>query len=446
MKIKRFVAPDMRQALRRVREEQGPDAVILSNSRVADGVEIIAALDYDEALIREALGSIRAGTDSGQAPAAESSREEPVHDNAGAGEDEAGTVAQPPMHRVLAELAERPAAEARVSPEESRASLEDARALAGEANPSLDAMHSDIRGLREMLEAQLSSLAWNDYARRRPGRAQVLRNLSRLGVAPDVAAPIADQLEDGDAREHAWQLPLRILAESLPMAGDRLLESGGIAAFVGPTGVGKTTTIAKLAARYAMRHGAEGIALVTTDCYRIGAEEQLATYARILGARMYVAEDGEALASLLARLESTDLVLIDTTGMNQRDVRLADQLADLCIDGTAVEVFLTLSATAQEASLDEAVRRFGQLPLAGCALTKIDEAAQLGCALGVLIRHRLPLVYVADGQSVPQDFYLADAKRLWIATQAVECMRRSEADVCEETMAERFGGGSDAVS
>jgi flagellar biosynthesis protein FlhF len=413
---------------------------------VADGVEIIAALDYDEALIREALGSIRAGTDSGQAPADESSPEEPVHDAAGAGEDEAVTVAQPPMHRALAELAERPAAEARVSPEESRASLEDARALAGEANPSLDAMHSDIRGLREMLEAQLSSLAWNDYARRRPGRAQVLRNLSRLGVAPDVAAPIADQLEDGDAREHAWQLPLRILAESLPMAGDRLLESGGIAAFVGPTGVGKTTTIAKLAARYAMRHGAEGIALVTTDCYRIGAEEQLATYARILGARMYVAEDGEALASLLARLESTDLVLIDTTGMNQRDVRLADQLAALRIDGTPVEVFLTLSATAQEASLDEAVRRFGQLPLAGCALTKIDEAAQLGCALGVLIRHRLPLVYVADGQSVPQDFYLADAKRLWIATQAVECMRRSEADVCEETMAERFGGGSDAVS
>ena len=445
MKIKRFVAPDMRQALRRVREEQGPDAVILSNSRVADGVEIIAALDYDEALIREALGSIRAGTDNGRAPADEAPREAPARD-AGSGEDEAGSVAQPPLHRALAELAERPATQARLCPDEALASPEDARALAGEANPSLDAVHSDIRGLREMLESQLSSLAWNDYSRRRPGRAQVLRNLSRLGVAPDVAAPIADQLEDGEAREHAWQLPLRILAQSLPMAGDRLLESGGIAAFVGPTGVGKTTTIAKLAARYAMRHGAESIALVTTDCYRIGAEEQLATYARILGARMYVAEDGEALASLLRRLESTGLVLIDTTGMNQRDVRLADQLAALRVDDTPIEVFLTLSATAQEASLDEAVRRFGQLPLAGCALTKIDEAAQLGCALGVLIRHRLPLVYVADGQSVPQDFYLADAKRLWIATQAVECMRRSEADVSEETMAERFGGGSDAVS
>jgi len=297
---------------------------------------------------------------------------------------------------------------------------------ADEANPALDAVHSDIRGLRELLESQLSSLAWNDYSRRQPGRAQVLRNLSRLGVAPDVAAPIAEQLEDGDASEHAWQLPLRILAESLPMAGDRLLENGGIAAFVGPTGVGKTTTIAKLAARYAMRHGAEGIALVTTDCYRIGAEEQLATYARILGARMYVAEDGEALAALLERL--------------------AEHLADLRIEGTPVEVFLTLSATAQEASLDEAVRRFGQLPLAGCALTKIDETAQLGCALGVLIRHRLPLVYIADGQSVPQDFYLADAKRLWIATQAVECMRRSEADVSEEIMAQRFGGNRDALA
>lgn len=438
MKIKRFVAPDMRQALRRVREEQGPDAVILSNSRVAEGVEIIAALDYDEALIREALGSLRAETGSAAAVAATQTQDAVAEvPEAHAGEDmtpagEQERPAGPLVHRTLADLAERPAAET--------------PAAAAEANPSLDAVHSDIRGLRELLESQLSSLAWNDYSRRRPGRAQVLRNLSRLGVAPDVAAPIAEQLEDGDASEHAWQLPLRILAETLPMTEDRLLENGGIAAFVGPTGVGKTTTIAKLAARYAMRHGAEGIALVTMDCYRIGAEEQLATYARILGARMYVAEDGEALAALLQRLGSMDLVLIDTTGMNQRDVRLADQLAALNIEGTPIEVFLTLSATAQEASLDEAVRRFGQLPLAGCALTKIDETAQLGCALGVLIRHRLPLVYIADGQSVPQDFYLADAKRLWIATQAVECMRRSEADVSEEVMAQRFGGGADALS
>ncbi len=437
MKIKRFVAPDMRQALRRVREEQGPDAVILSNSRVAEGVEIIAALDYDEALIREALGSLRAETGSAGAAAAPEAQDavaeapgaRPGAGMTPAGEEEAP--AGPLAHRALADLAERPGAQI---------------PAAAEANPSLDAVHSDIRGLRELLESQLSSLAWNDYSRRRPGRAQVLRNLSRIGVAPDVAAPIAEQLEDGDASEHAWQLPLRILAETLPMAEDRLLENGGIAAFVGPTGVGKTTTIAKLAARYAMRHGAEDIALVTTDCYRIGAEEQLATYARILGARMYVAEDGEALAALLQRLGSMDLVLIDTTGLNQRDVRLADQLAALRVEGTPIEVFLTLSATAQEASLDEAVRRFGQLPLAGCALTKIDEAAQLGCALGVLIRHRLPLVYIADGQSVPQDFYLADSKRLWIATQAVECMRRSEADVSEEVMAQRFGGGADALS
>ncbi|WP_405233741.1 flagellar biosynthesis protein FlhF [Lentisalinibacter salinarum] len=435
MKIKRFVAPDMRQALRRVREEQGPDAVILSNSRVAEGVEIIAALDYDEALVREALGSLRAETGSAAAAAATPTGDAVAEAPAAAVREEERS-AGPLVHRALADLADRPAAETPAA---------ETPAAAG-ASPSLDAVHSDIRELRELLESQLSSLAWNDYSRRRPGRAQVLRNLSRIGVAPDVAAPIAEQLEDGAASEHAWQLPLRILAETLPMAEDRLLENGGIAAFVGPTGVGKTTTIAKLAARYAMRHGAEGIALVTTDCYRIGAEEQLATYARILGARMYVAEDGEALAALLQRLGSMDLVLIDTTGMNQRDVRLADQLAALKIEGTPIEVFLTLSATAQEASLDEAVRRFGQLPLAGCALTKIDEAAQLGCALGVLIRHRLPLVYIADGQSVPQDFYLADAKRLWIATQAVECMRRSEADVSEEVMAQRFGGGADALS
>ena len=158
---------------------------------------------------------------------------------------------------------------------------------------------------------------------------------------------------------------------------------------------------------------------------------------------MYVAEDGESLAAILSRLDSMQLVLIDTTGIGQRDTRLADQLATLRVEGTRVEVYLTLAATAQEAALDECVRRFGQLPLAGCALTKVDEAAQLGGALGVLIRHRLPLVYIADGQSVPQDFYLAEERRLWIATRAVECMRESGADVSEDVMAERFGG-SDA--
>ncbi len=423
MKIKRFVAPDMRQALRRVREEQGPDAVILSNSRVDDGVEIIAALDYDEALIREALGSLRsdrpaeAEIDAATGPA----DEPPAADVARADAGEEASVS-----RVLEEL--------------TRKSRTDTPTPA----PELDAVHADIRGLREMLESQLSSLAWNDYARRRPGRAQVLRNLSRLGVAADVAGPIAEGLDEEAAVERAWQLPLKILAESLPTAPDRLLEDGGIAAFVGPTGVGKTTTIAKIAARYAMRHGAERIALISTDCYRIGAEEQLATYARILGARMYVAEDGESLAAILSRLDSMHLVLIDTTGIGQRDARLADQLATLRVEGTPIQVFLTLSATAQEATLDECVRRFGALPLAGCALTKVDEAAQLGGALGVLIRHRLPLVYLADGQSVPQDFYLAEERRLWIATRAVECMRESGTDVSEEVMAERFGGGGDA--
>lgn len=400
MKIKRFVAPDMRQALRRVREEQGPDAVILSNSRVAEGVEIIAALDYDEALIREALGSLRAETGSAGAAAPEA--QDAVAEAPGApsgadmtpvGEEEAP--AGPLAHRAPADLAERPGAQI---------------LAAAEANPSLDAVHSDIRGLRELLESQLSSLAWNDYSRRRPGRAQVLRNLSRIGVAPDVAAPIAEQLEDGDASEHAWQLPLRILAETLPMAEDRLLENGGIAAFVGPTGVGKTTTIAKLAHRARMQ--GKRVLIAAGDTFRAAAIEQLEVWATRVGADLFKKKEGSDPAAVAyeaidkAVAEGFDLVLLDTAGRLHTKKNLMEELekvkrvAAKKHPGAPHKNVLVVDATTGQNALSQTKLFDESVGVDEIILTKLDGTAKGGIVVAIALTFGLPITFVGLGEKM----------------------------------------------
>jgi flagellar biosynthesis protein FlhF len=209
-------------------------------------------------------------------------------------------------------------------------------------------------------------------------------------------------------------------------------------ALVGSTGVGKTTSVAKLAARYALRHGQRSVALVTTDCYRIGAHEQLFTYGRILGVPVQVASSHEELQSTLASLADRRLVLIDTAGMSQRDLRLAEQLATLRDSGFPLRTYLVLNVTTQLNVLDEAVRAFGKAALEGCILTKVDEAASLGGVLSVVAKHRLPLAYVGDGQRVPEDLHPARAHNL--VNRAVSLMQQAGQDSNDETLAERFGG------
>lgn len=419
MKIKRFVDKDMRQVLRRVREDQGPDAVILSTRRVEDGIEVIAAVDYDEALVRQALSPVpdaqrrewrpgeSAGVDDRTAPHAEAKVGHGTRDDA---------------EGVFPRRPEPPRRESTAA-----------------AEPAAGDVRSELSSLRSLLETQLSGLLWKDHARRSPLRAQILRNLARIGLAPDIAARVADGLEPVEDVRELWRDPLVALARIVPVMEDRLLEDGGNFALVGPTGVGKTTTIAKLAARHALEHGAESTALVSTDSCRLGAREQLETIGRILGVPVHAAADGPALTRLLDQLAGKRLVLIDTEGVSQRDPALPARFAVCAENAARVRFYLTLAATAQEAALDETVRRFSCLPLAGAVVTKIDEAAQLGCVLGTLIRHRLHAAWLADGQRIPDDLHSAERKKLWLVGRAVECMEISEPRIDERTMAESYG-------
>ena len=426
MKIKRYFAADMRQAIRKVREEQGPDAVILSNRRVEGGIEIVAALDYDEALINEALG--QSGLDGHRAPVTElraagatAAHKNPVSPASGY---------QVPAAASSAQVAPASAEAART--ESNRSSIYWAQ------DPALVDMRREIHELRGLLENQLAHLAWGDLQRRQPHTTELLRRLSELGLSSALCRGLAEQVGAVSDEDQAWRRALGLLAHQLPVTDDDILSSGGMIALVGSTGVGKTTSVAKLAARFALRHGQRSVALATTDCYRIGAHEQLFTYGRILGVPVQVASSHEELQSTLASLADRRLVLIDTAGMSQRDLRLAEQLATLRDSGFPLRTYLVMNATTQSNVLDEAVRAFGKAALEGCILTKVDEAASLGGVLSVVAKHQLPLAYVGDGQRVPEDLHPARAHNL--VNRAVSLMQQAGQDSNDETLAERFGG------
>ena len=261
--------------------------------------------------------------------------------------------------------------------------------------------------LRSLVEGQLAGFAFNDLKRRDAAKADVLRRLIAAGFGAPLARELVAELPDGLDAARGLRLIKSTLQRRLPLAAgaETLVEQGGMFALVGPTGVGKTTTVAKLAAECALKRGAGSLALVTTDTYRIGAVDQLRIYGKILGVPVFAIRDEADLRATLAELRMRHLVLIDTVGMSQRDRRLADQVALLAGGGSRVRRILLLSAVSQASVLEDVARAYRGAELAGCILTKVDEALMLGGALDVLIRHRLTLHYVTNGQRVPEDLH-----------------------------------------
>ncbi|MFO1406066.1 MAG: flagellar biosynthesis protein FlhF [Steroidobacteraceae bacterium] len=400
MKLKRFTAPDIRQALQLVRQELGPDAVIVSNRRSDAGVAVVAAVDYEAA-------------------ASDTVEDHPVR-------------APVPVERPARP---EPSAYAGALSMDDDVAWPGARPVPGDA---VAVMQGELARMRELLEDQLSSLAWNEMGRSRPLRAAVLRELSAMGVDAGLAREVADQLPDAGSTADAERLAAQGLVRRVPVLKDDLIENGGVVAVVGATGVGKTTTVAKLAARYVMRHGPHDVCLLSTDTYRIGAREQLLSYARILGVPLHVAANRDDLAALLAAQSRRRLVLIDTAGMSQRDLRLPEQFGLLRSQGTRTRILLALSAASDHETLDELVETYAAVAPAACVLTKLDEAASFGPAISVLARRGLPLAWCANGQRVPEDIHPAYNKRMWLVATAVSLARRRPPALDEGVLARRF--------
>jgi len=224
---------------------------------------------------------------------------------------------------------------------------------------------------------------------------------------------LLDTLPKGDEEQtRAWMRNTLMKRLQVIQSENDLLESGGVFALMGPTGAGKTTTTAKLAARFVVRHGADKLALLTTDSYRIGGHEQLRIYGKILGVTVHAVRDAADLRLALSELRNKHTVLIDTVGMSQRDQAVAEQVEMLCQAGKQIKRLLLLNATSHGDTLDEVVHAYRTRGLDGCILTKIDEAASLGPALDCAIRHELNVHYLATGQRVPEDLHLANRQYL----------------------------------
>jgi len=432
MKIKRYLARDMRQALRQVREEQGPDAVILSTKRVSGGVVVEAAVDFDP----RAAGSAQ------------------FQDR------------QPDKELVRELSREREQLNASVAPVGPQTTTWAAAQLNEKADiqargSTASEVGTELKSLRCMLETQLATLAWNDLTRRAPIQTEVLKELTSLGLSPALCMEVVAQLPEKLPLPEAQRLAIAVLARRLNVANERWLETGGVIAFVGPTGVGKTTAISKLAARWVMQHGSRDVAIVSTDSVRIGAPEQIHTLGRLLGVPAYSIEGPQELETLLAGLRDRRLVLIDTAGMSQRDPQLQRQLQMLSEASPQLQTALVLSASAQAGVLEEACEQFASARLAAqgaveiaadkasghagcCVLTKLDEATSLGGTLSMLIRSQLQVSYVCDGQRIPED--ISPARGHQLVARAVELARKSGAVPDEDLLQRRFGGAAHALA
>ncbi|WP_448228333.1 flagellar biosynthesis protein FlhF [Pseudoxanthomonas mexicana] len=569
MKIKRFVAPDMRTAFAMVRQEHGPDAVILSNRVTEDGVEIVAASNYDEALVKHTLEAMRPAnttaplhplldpapqataptraTSTGaqnaaptlspaeaaanyfarrQATAAPATPAAPapvraevpvappsapvaiIAPVAAANEAPPRFTPSQPVRDIAPQLIEPtsfaaklaaclPAAPANepapaiaphaepVTPPRPRtavradiddtldldamlpsiappvalpepapapkiATLPGARlptadtvpapaavtvptltvvadnaADARESDAQLVQMRGELAAMREMIEREMHRLT-DERLRGSPVRMQAMELMEDYGFDAGITRDIALQIPADTEAHRGRGLMLGLLSKKLPVTEADPLETGGVVALVGPTGAGKTTTIAKLAACFAQRHNARDVALVTTDTVRIGGREQLHGYGRQLGIAVHEADSAQGLALVLERLRDYKLVLIDTAGLGQRDRNLVGQLNWLRASGQ-VQTLLCLPANSHFADLDEVVRRFSTVQPQGVVLTKLDETGRLGSALSVVVDHQLPMAWVTDGQRVPDDLHRANSAHLVLR---LDQLRREADEPC----------------
>lgn len=419
MKIRRFYGKDMRDALNQVKEELGGDAVIMSNKKVAEGIEIVAA--YDKEPVKKA--GERQVSQPARAKVAPLRGRQPSAAGRTSKAQATPSLSEiigdsgPDSLRALLEKQNKQAESvaAQASPQKAAQPAPASPAVAPRQpdNKGMDDIRQELQSLRNVLEFQVSGLLKQERQQSRPLHSYLIDQLQRLGITSSLAEQVVSYAPPNCEQRDAWKFLLKLLMNRLHTSNNEILTQGGVVALVGPTGTGKTTTIAKLAAQYARQHGHQQVALITTDSYRIAAYEQLATYGKIIGCNVKKASNAEELSDLLYQFRNKGLVLIDTAGFGQRDARLIKQLDTLSQSSCAtIKHYLVLAANAQHQVMEHTLNTYRQISLQGCIFTKLDECYSLGEAISLAVEHKLPVGYLTDGQKVPEDIKVADGKYL----------------------------------
>jgi flagellar biosynthesis protein FlhF len=508
MNVKRFVGRTSREAMRKLRDTLGPDALVLANRPCAEGVELLAAVP-----------DMLNGIDGFAEPAGTAESDDFAEEQAAAVQSLSArdTPAPPPMSTVsfqdyvrqrLRDRSRQPAAEseAPAASVRARAPLPAAlpqRAAAvpsapSPANPasatsapsattpgfgsaadslgaslnaatakrpavreqpvspsrrqanspvppiigpahSSEALVAELQALKEMITSQFEAMRWFDGVARDPVQGQMLRTMVESGFSLKLARSLVSHFPQDGTPARAAQWLSKVLARNLRCLPDsETFEAGGVYALIGPTGVGKTTTTAKLASRHVLKYGPQSVALITVDTYRLGAHDQLRAFGRILGVPVHIAHDAAALNDLLRLRTSRQLVLIDTVGMGHRDERIRNLLATLSRE--EIRHVVVASSAAQAETIDESLRAYEARKSHGVIFTKLDEAARIGGALDCAIRQKLPLLGVCDGQRVPEDWQSPDPQTL--ITRALKASRSNWFGLEQESLPTLFGVAS----
>jgi flagellar biosynthesis protein FlhF len=457
MNVRRFTARTSRDALILVRQALGEDAVVLSTKPCADGIEVLAmapegmrqvekfsqaepaasaparsnarpdfvnsvqAVEDDVAQLSMSTLSFqdyvrermlkRRQVAMGNAPRA--AEPAPMVERTSVLEQRMSERAQPPLPAAPAAPREAPPVLRESAPQRSEIHVPDLAALtASESNARRDQqdMMNELREVKGLIEERFGALAFIEKLQRQPAQARLTQKLLDCGYSPALIRKLGDSLALDVTDESAWAAS--VLERNLITAErDAPLEDqGGVYALVGATGVGKTTTTAKIAAAFATKFGAANLGLITLDAYRIGAHEQLRAYGRILGVPVHTAHDRASLEDLLELLSAKKMVLIDTAGMAQRDSRTRE-LLDM-LSHRSIQKLLVVNAASQGETTEDVLIAYRAALCAGVVLSKMDEAVKLGPALDAMIRHKLKVIGVANGQRVPEDWHRLSANAL----------------------------------
>lgn len=402
----------MRDVLKQVKDELGGDAVIMSNKKHADGIEIVAAYDKEpEAQLKPQ--SQAAAPKAGLNPVKTPTLSEIIGDT---GPDSLKALLEKQSKSATGDVITQNSVEASLKKPTSTNPPVKTTSNNGSNNQDQNAlkeMRQELSSLRNILQFQVSGLIEQDNNRKHPLHSYLVQKLLQMGISNSLAEEVVAYAPESANERQAWLFLLKLLANRLQTKRDDILSQPGVVALMGPTGTGKTTTVAKLAAQAAQKYGPDQVAVVTIDNYRIGAFEQIATYGKIIGCSVKKAQNANELSDLLYQFRNKRLVLIDTAGFGQKDARLIKQLDTIkqksCV---TIRKYLVMQANCQYRVMQQTVKEYRQVSLQGCILTKLDECYSLGEAISVAIENQLQVCYLTNGQKVPEDMQPADTKFL----------------------------------
>lgn len=350
----------MAEAIRIIRETMGEDAAIFSQRKIPEGVEVTAVMDYDPDKLFQVQKSVN------NAPILSNTKQK-------------HTSAPPQL-------------------------IDDTE--------QFHKIQQEIFALKSLLENQLAGLSWDKAQRQSPVGTLVFRKLKRLGLKSTICRELEKEIKEECDVETAWKFTLNRLAQSIRVDSENLSKMSGTYVLVGPTGVGKTTTITKLAAKCAIMHGADSVAILTSDVYRVGGADQLKTYAKVLGITIKTFDTQEMLLNSLKALKDKRLILIDTAGMSFEDPKLSQQLSLFDSRFADFKTLLVLPATNQTQASAQAYSAFKSAKIDGLVITKLDECVNLGSSLNILLENAIPLALVTNGQKIPEDLYFPSSMEL----------------------------------